>query len=73
MAKAHPYLRRLGARIRELRLAKGWSQEEFADRCEIDRSYMSGIERGQRNISVLRLRSVAKTLGVAESDLLTDK
>ncbi|WP_115159234.1 helix-turn-helix domain-containing protein [Serratia fonticola] len=40
---------KFGQRVRELRKERGWSQEEFADRCELDRTYISGIERGVRN------------------------
>jgi transcriptional regulator with XRE-family HTH domain len=57
-------LRALGARIRTLRESKGWSQEELADRAGIDRSYMSGVERGVRNISVLKVVAIAHALGV---------
>ncbi len=38
-----------GIRVRTLRKEKGWSQEEFADKCGLDRTYVSGIERGVRN------------------------
>ena len=68
--RPHPVLRQLGRRVRELRTAKGWSQEQFADLCGLDRSYMSGIERGVRNISVLSLAKVAKALGVTPASLL---
>lgn len=72
MAKAlHPILKRLGHRVRELRKAKGWSQEEFADICRIDRSYMSGIERGVRNISVLHVGRLARGLGISIPDLFS--
>lgn len=40
---------KFGQRVRELRKERGWSQEEFAGRCELDRTYISGIERGVRN------------------------
>lgn len=40
---------KFGKRVRELRKERGWSQEEFADKCELDRTYVSGIERGVRN------------------------
>jgi transcriptional regulator with XRE-family HTH domain len=62
-AARHPLLRVLGERIRSLRLEKGWSQEELADAARLDRSYMSGIERGVRNVSVLNLARIAKALG----------
>ena len=59
----HPALKRLGARIRALREAKGWNQERFAAEAGIDRSYAHGLERGVRNITVLKLRQIANTLG----------
>ena len=65
----HPFLRRLGTRIRELRAQRGYSQEAFADRVGLDRSYMSGIERGVRNLSVLTLARIARGLGVPVSSL----
>jgi transcriptional regulator with XRE-family HTH domain len=65
-----PFLKKLGARIRKQREAHGLSQEAFADACGLDRSYMSGIERGVRNISVLRLVAIAKTLKVGPGSLL---
>lgn len=68
-ATPEPYLRKLGARIRRLREAKGWNQERFAAEAGLDRSYTHGLEAGRRNITVLKLRSVAKTLGVDMSDL----
>ena len=64
MATPHPILRQLGRRIRDLRAAKGWSQEYLAEEAGIDRSYMSGVERGVRNVSVLNLARIAKALGV---------
>ena len=44
-------LKELGNRIRQRRKARGWTQEEFADEAQIDRSYAGGIERGERNIT----------------------
>ena len=60
----HPALKRLGARIRALREEKGWNQEQFAAEAGIDRSYAHGLERGVRNITYLKLRQLAKALGV---------
>jgi transcriptional regulator with XRE-family HTH domain len=68
----HPTLRALGSRVRVLRQAKGWSQEELADQAGVDRSYMSGIERGVRNTSVLKLAAIAKALGAPLSALFID-
>lgn len=54
----------LGTRIRELRSRRGWSQEGFADRCGLDRTYVGGIERGERNLAVINLLRIARTLEV---------
>jgi transcriptional regulator with XRE-family HTH domain len=59
----------LGKRIRELRKAKGLSQEAFADQCGLDRTYVGGIERGERNVAVLNLTRIAESLGVSISEL----
>ncbi len=60
----HPLLKAIGGRVRRLREKRRWSQEALAHEAGLDRSYMSGIERGVRNISVLTLSKVAKALGV---------
>lgn len=60
---------KLGARVRDLRQTKGLSQEEFADRVGIDRTYISGVERGVRNPTVQVLHRVARALGVSLSEL----
>ena len=61
---------RFGGRVRELRRATGLSQEAFADRCGLDRTYISGIERGRRNVSLENLKVLAKALNVTLSRLL---
>jgi transcriptional regulator with XRE-family HTH domain len=63
-------LSRFGARVRELRVAAGLSQETFADRCGLDRTYISGIERGRRNVSLENLKVLATALNVTLSELL---
>ena len=65
-----PLLRTIGSTIRSLRRERGLSQEALADRADIDRSYMSGVERGLRNISVLNLARVAKALDVTLVELI---
>lgn len=54
----------LGNRIRKLRRETGLSQEDFADKCGIDRSYMSGIERGVRNPTLEILWAISGGLGL---------
>lgn len=60
----------LGQAVRELRLAKGWSQEAFADYVGIDRSYIGGIERGEHNLALVNLIKIASTLGIKAAQLL---
>jgi transcriptional regulator with XRE-family HTH domain len=48
-------LQRFGAAIRSLRQGKGMSQEAFADHCCLDRTYVGGVERGERNLSFVKL------------------
>lgn len=59
-----------GLRIVELRKRKGWSQEKLALESELARSYVGGIERGRRNLALLNIYKLAKTLGVKPSALL---
>ena len=61
--------RDLGQRIRQLRIDLGWSQEELAHRADLHRTYVVGVERGQRNVSVDVLAQIAKALGVGISSL----
>lgn len=59
----------LGQAVKELRLAKGWSQEAFADHVGIDRSYIGGIERGEHNLALVNLIKIASTLGIKAAQL----
>ncbi len=60
-----------GRRVRQLRKAKGVSQEAFAHQIKIDRSYYGSIERGERNVSLENICLIAEGLGVAPAELLT--
>jgi DNA-binding XRE family transcriptional regulator len=60
---------RFGARIRELRGERGWSQEHFADLCGLHRTYIGSIERGEQNISLVNIEKLAATLGVSLAGL----
>lgn len=66
----HPALIALGAAIRAERLAQGLSQEALADKANIDRSYMGGIERGEHNIAIVNLLKIADALGIKASVFL---
>lgn len=59
-----------GKRLAEIRKELGWSQEKLAIESGIARSYLSGIERGQRNVALLNICRLANTLGVAPSVLM---
>ena len=61
---------RFGHRVRELRKAKGFSQESFAEHCGLDRSYMGGIERGERNVALRNVEIIAKALDLTISELM---
>lgn len=56
-------LEELGSRIREKRRARGWTQEELAAKADIDRSYIGGVERGERNLTFTMLCDICKSLG----------
>ncbi len=59
-----------GKQLREIRMAKGISQEELAFRSGLHRTYVSSVERGERNISIVNIQKLAEALGVAISSLV---
>ena len=63
-------LKRFGQRVRSLRKKAGLSQEKFADRCGLDRTYVGGIERGERNVALRNIEVIARTLGLSLSKLM---
>ena len=65
------YLQKFGARIRALRKTAGYSQEDFALEIGLDRTYMGGVERGERNLALLNIRKIAKGLKIPEKELFT--
>ena len=69
MPKRHRSLSALGLNLRRPREAKEFTQERLGERAELDPTYISGIERGVRNPSVLSLVRVAKALKVTVSEL----
>lgn len=64
--------RRLGQNLKKLREEQGYSQESFADHCGLHRTYISGIERGVRNPTVVIVDKIAKALKVPAGQLLDE-
>jgi len=64
--------RRLGLNLKKLREEQGFSQESFADHCGLHRTYISGIERGVRNPTVIIIDKIAKALKVSAGQLLDE-
>jgi len=62
----------IGAKIRALRMKKGWSQDVFAERCGLHRAHMGEIERGESNVTIQTLKTIADALGVRIRDLVSD-
>ena len=69
MVKRFPILTSLGKRLRFFREQKHLTQERLAEKAELDSTYISGIERGVRNPSVISLARVAKGLDISLSEL----
>jgi len=61
----------VGKRIREIRNQRGISQEELADLASLDRTYITSVERGKRNISIVNLEKLANALEVSLAVLFT--
>ena len=64
MKEKHQNLIKIGYKIRELRLAQGYSQEGIADASGMGRTYMGRVERGEQNISIKNLIQIAFALNV---------
>jgi len=60
---------RFGRALRRRREKLGVSQEEFADMCGLDRTYIGGIERGERNVSLVNIEKIARALRISLADL----
>lgn len=61
---------RFGERLRQVRVKVGVSQEKLADLAGLHRTYVSSVERGKRNISLLNIDKLAEALGVALTELM---
>jgi transcriptional regulator with XRE-family HTH domain len=64
-------LQEFGLHLKKLRLARGLSQEQLGLIAELDRTYISGIERGVRNVSLTNIFRIAQALGVSTAELFT--
>lgn len=69
MPAKEPALRRFGENVRAKREAQDLSQEQLAERADLDRTYISGVERGVRNLSILSAVRIAKALKTTVADL----
>jgi len=63
---------KLGRAVRRLRRGAGYSQESFADKCGVHRTYMGSVERGETNISLDNLERIAKALSLTTGQLLLE-
>lgn len=70
MCEKEKLLNRFGSNLKEIRLNKGFSQEELGSICRLDRTYISGLERGVRNPSLTCICRLSKGLGVSLDFLL---
>jgi transcriptional regulator with XRE-family HTH domain len=65
-------LQAFGMRVRKLREALDWSQDQLAEQADLHRTYISGLERGERNVSVLNILRLARALKTTPGKLLDE-
>jgi transcriptional regulator with XRE-family HTH domain len=61
-----------GNAVRKLRRDRGWSQEEFADHVGVHRTYMGGVERGERNVSLVNIGRISESLEMPLAALMAE-
>jgi transcriptional regulator with XRE-family HTH domain len=61
-----------GATVRAQRQARGWSQEQFADRVGLHRTYIGDIERGERNVSLINVERISRGLDLSLAALMSE-
>jgi transcriptional regulator with XRE-family HTH domain len=62
-------VKRFGETVRRLRSEQGFSQESFAERCGVHRTYMGIIERGEKAVTIVTAKKIARALGITLADL----
>lgn len=63
-------LNQFGNKVKKIRQAKGWPQEELARRAGLHRTYIGSIERSERNVSLINVERIAKALNKSVANLL---
>lgn len=63
---------RFGERLRRLRVERNFTQEQFGFECGLDRTYISGIERGVRNVSLENIEKISQGLNITIAELFRD-
>ena len=63
---------RFGATLRRFRDERGYSQEQLAERADLHRNYVGGVERGERNVALENIVKLAKALSISPADLFAD-
>jgi transcriptional regulator with XRE-family HTH domain len=66
------YLQSVGLRIRTRREAKNLTQAQLGENCDLDRTFIGSVERGERNVAILNLRKIAQALRVPLASLLAE-
>ena len=64
-------LMEFGERVRAFRKVKGLSQEQLAMACNLDRTYIGGVERGERNVSLLNIHKICAALDISVVELFS--
>jgi transcriptional regulator with XRE-family HTH domain len=69
MSKRDPILAAFGRNVKKQREANEFSQEQLAEKADVDRTYLSDVERGSRNLGIKNVARLAKALGITVSEL----
>ena len=72
MLEQNNYCKEFGAVIRQLRINAGFSQESFAAHADIHRTYMGGIERGERNPTLTNIIKIAQALNIKPEEIFKE-